>query len=188
MRLFTAIDLSDDARTAIASEQQRIRAGFADASHAPRFVRAEHLHLTLVFIGEIVDERRAADIIDIMRQDVSLSQFSLVFGGLGIFPPRRAPRVLWLGTLDGAREAIELQAAIGARLARAGVPPDSRPFRPHMTLARWRDARRVERPRLPEAARAIARVDVEAVTLYESRLSPAGPTYTAHARAHLRCP
>ena len=122
MRLFTAIGLDDEARAAVAAAQQRIRTYLGVSSRSLRFVQPEHLHLTLVFVGE-VDERSAAEIVGVMRQDVALQAFELVFAGFGWFPPRGAPRVLWLGTATGAGQAIDLQASMAARLARAlGVP------------------------------------------------------------------
>ena len=126
MRLFTAIELDDDARAAVAAAQQRIRTDLGDASRSLRFVGAEHLHLTLVFVGE-VDERSAADLVGVMGGDIPAPAFELVFAGFGTFPPRGAPRVLWLGTRDGARQAIDLQALVAARLAAAGVAAESAP-------------------------------------------------------------
>ena len=187
MRLFTAIDLDDEARAAVAAAQQRIRSDLGDTSRSMRFVRADHLHLTLVFIGE-VDERSAGDLVNVMRQGIPAPAFELVFAGFGAFPPRGAPRVLWLGTLDGAQQAIDLHATVARRLAAAGVTAEPRPFRPHLTLARWRARSGGERPELSSLSGVIARIMVGRVTLFQSRLSPAGPSYTALAHAHLICP
>jgi len=59
---------------------------------------------------------------------------------------------------------------------------------PVLVLARWRERSRAGRPQLPESTHPAAHLDVEAVTLYQSRLSPAGPSYTALASARLICP
>jgi 2'-5' RNA ligase len=183
MRLFTAIDLVDRARAAIAEEQQRIIAALGDAAGSLRLVRSEHMHLTLVFIGEVVDARAAA-IVEAMTRATPLPPFDLVFGGVGVFPSHGRPRVLWLGVLEGSPEAIALHAHVARQLTAVGVMVEDRPFRPHLTLARWKDSRRSTRPRLPESASAVAKTRVEAVTLYQSRVSSAGPSYTplAHAR------
>jgi 2'-5' RNA ligase len=150
-------------------------------------VRPEHVHLTLVFIGAI-EEPRAAALVEAMRADVPLAPFALAFGGLGTFPPHGAPRVLWLGLLEGGRETIALQEAIARRAQQAGAALDARPFHPHLTLARWRDRRpRGRFPRL-EGGDLVARDRAEAVTLYESRPSASGPAYTRLARARLTCP
>ena len=184
MRLFTAIDLAEKARAAIAEEQERIVAAFGDAARSLRLVRAEHMHLTLVFVGEVADAR-AGSIVEAMTPSIRLAPFELVFGGVGVVPSHGAPRVLWLGVLEGSREAIEVHAQVLRRLGAAGVPLEDRAFRPHLTLARWRDSRRSTRPQFPESAPAVTRTKVEAVTLYQSRVSSAGPSYTALARAPL---
>lgn len=186
MRLFTAIDLSDEARRAIAGEQTRIRRELPDASL--RWVRPDHMHLTLAFIGEVAPVRGAA-VVECMSAPLPQRPFRLVFGGVGVFPPHGAPRVLWLGSLDGAREAVELQRAVALRLESVGVPRGDRVFHPHLTLGRWRDGRPAWRGSLAQqGAVPVAEVAVAAVTLYQSRLSSSGPAYTALARAPLRCP
>jgi 2'-5' RNA ligase len=187
MRLFTAVELTDDARAAIASEQQELATVLGAAARSLRFVRAGQMHLTLVFIGEIADAR-AGLIVEVMSADIAQAPFQVVFGGIGTFPGDGAPRVLWLGVVRGGPELVELAAIVARRLAAVGVAVDPRAFRPHLTLARWRERSRAGRPRLAESADAVARVDVGAVTLYRSRLSAAGPSYTALARARLICP
>jgi 2'-5' RNA ligase len=111
-----------------------------------------------------------------------------VFAGLGLFPAHRAPRVLWLGLSTGAAEAIDLQRRVAARLSTIGVTIEERAFHPHLTLARWREARNADRRRIAAADHGteVARIDVGAVTLYQSRLSSSGPTYAVLARAPLR--
>ena len=186
MRLFTAIELNDEARAALEAEQRRLAARVADRSGTLRWVRAEHLHLTLVFIGE-TPEARAARLIEAMGADIPVAPFHVAFGGCGLFPPRGAPRVLWIGALEGADEIIELHAQVAERLKHIDIAVDERRFAPHLTLARWRQEAR-GRLQLPDDGEVIARIQVERVTLFESRLSSAGPTYTALTHARLRCP
>ena len=184
MRLFVAIDLRDEARAAIAAEQRRSVARL-DPRRRVTIVRAERMHLTLVFIGE-VDEARGVAIAGQMARDIDQPPFDLVFGGIGVFPPRGAPRVLWLGVSSGAELAIDLQRRVSGRLEAAGVEPERRPFSPHLTLGRWRESRPSDARRVVEPANAaVATVRVREVTLYESRLSSKGPTHTSLARARL---
>ena len=188
VRLFTAIELHDDARQAIAAEQRRIAGVLGRGAAASlKWTRPEHMHLTLVFLGEI-EEAQAPAVIDAMGADIDEAEpFSIVFAGLGLFPPHRAPRVLWLGLSTGATEAIELQRQVAERLSPTGVTIEERTFHPHLTLARWREARNADRRRIAavDHGAEVARVDVGAVTLYQSRLSSSGSTYTVLARAPL---
>ncbi len=186
MRLFVAIDLNEDARRAIAAEQKRL-ADMLGPTSSLKWVRPDQMHLTLAFLGE-VEEARAAAIVGAMGKDIDEVQpFAIAIAGLGVFPPHGAPRVLWIGLSTGAREAVELQRFVVDRLSRVGVTLEERAFHPHLTLARWRQARPVDRRRVAarEHSGEIARVEVDAVTLYQSRLSSTGPTHTAVARAPL---
>ena len=185
MRLFIAIDL-DDARSAIADEQRRLKAALDDSRSAIKWVRPDHMHLTLVFLGE-VPEARAPAIVEAIGQPVAQPPFDLEFGGIGVFPPRGAPNVLWVGAAAGEAGSIQLQRELADRVQRLGIALERRPFHPHLTLARWKTSRGADRARALAAGRdrPIATVHVDHATLYQSRLSPTGPTYTPLARATL---
>jgi RNA 2',3'-cyclic 3'-phosphodiesterase len=185
MRLFIAADVPDAIREALAALQQRLSAALG-RSGSLRWVKPEHAHLTLVFIGN-VDDSRAPAVIDAVAVDIDAPPFDAVFEGVGVFPPRGAPRVLWVGVGNGARELVELQRILASRVTALGLPLEDRAFHPHLTLARWRESRSSDRDRAIAAAPpgVIARARIDGATLYQSRLSPAGPTYTALARANL---
>jgi RNA 2',3'-cyclic 3'-phosphodiesterase len=187
VRLFVAVDLTDGARRAIATEQERLAASLdRSARQSLKWVRVDHMHLTLEFLGE-VEEGRAAGLVAQMGENIERAPFTIVLGGLGMFPPFGAPRVLWLGLQKGGAEIVELQRAVAGRLHEAGMTTESREFHPHLTLARWRSSRPGDRRSIlsQDQAADVAGVDVTHVTLYRSQLSPQGPSYTALARARL---
>ena len=181
-RLFSAIELGPSARDRIEAAQHRL-SGVVRGSL--RWVRPEHLHLTLVFAGE-VDEVRAANLVELHGRNLPQHPFRLDLGGFGVFPARGAPRALWLGIRTGVEAVVAVQQTIAVRCEAAGVPLDRRPFSPHLTLARWRNGRASERPRDLDANRDIvAAVEVSSVTLLQSTLSSKGPTYTVLAKSTL---
>jgi len=94
---------------------------------------------------------------------------------------------LWIGVTDGADPLSGVQRAIAGRIGALGIALEDRPFRPHLTLARWRGARASDRERAlsVQARGVVARSRVDRAALFQSRLSPAGPTYTALAHATL---
>ena len=189
MRLFTAIELTDSARFAIAGEQKRVVETLRRDGRRLRLVKPEQMHQTLVFNGE-VDEERGAAIGKLMAGDIPIAPFRIGFGGIGTFPARGAPRVLYLDVQEGMQAAIALHARVADRLAQAGVAPDPRPFHPHLTLGRWRESRPSDRPKasLFQGRAEVAVVDVGRVALFQSRLSSSGPAYTRLADAPLVCP
>jgi 2'-5' RNA ligase len=186
MRLFVAVDLSDEPRQSMAAQQKRIAAVLADRQSSLKWVGPEHMHLTLVFLGN-VDDAHGPAVVDAIGRDVDAAPFDIVFDRVGAFPPRGAPRVLWAGVTQGAAELVALQREVRQRAAALGIALEERPFHPHLTLGRWRESRPQDRERALAAALpdAIARVRVRRATLYESRLSRSGPTYTALAHANL---
>lgn len=185
-RLFVAVDLDGELRNRVVATARRLADTLQPVAGAtPRWVAAENLHLTLRFIGQVALER-VAQLQALVGAPLDGAPFRMELGGAGCFPRTGAIRVLWLGVTQGQTELATLAARIDERLRDAGIAPDDRPFRAHLTLARFR------RPCAGRAARqvreALATVGsvgdaaVSHVTLYESRLGPAGPSYIAHAQ------
>lgn len=124
-RLFVAIDFPEAVNRRLAA----LCSGLARA----RWLPPEQFHLTLRFIGE-VDGGTFADVADGLSE-VACPPFSLRLGGVGHFPPRGRPRVLWVGI--GADPALtRLHGQIESRLRLLGIAPEGRKFAPHVTLAR----------------------------------------------------
>jgi 2'-5' RNA ligase len=186
MRLFIAVELDDEAKDAIGAEQKRIASAMRESRSMLKWIKRDQMHLTLVFLGE-VPEARVPALTEAVRQPVAQPPFDLAFGGLGTFPPHGAPRVLWVAVLDGAKNLVDLQRVMAARVVACGIALESRPFSPHLTLARWRDSRPSDRRAAlaSPGGSVIARVRVPAATLFHSRLSPSGSTHTPLARATL---
>jgi 2'-5' RNA ligase len=186
MRLFVAADLPQDARDALAGTLKRLASTLGGSGGKLRWVSAERAHLTLVFLGD-VDEPRVPAVVDAMSRDVSGQPFDITLDTIGVFPPRGAPRVLWIGVGAGASEVTDLQREMTRRIGALGIPLEDRPFHPHLTLARWRESRSTDRDRALRSAPhgVVARARIEGATLYQSHLSSSGPSYTALARATL---
>ena len=185
MRLFVAADLDQAARAAVAAEQTRLRALDVKGA-AIRWVRSEHLHLTLLFIGE-VDDAPATALAAALEPRVRQRPFEASFGGLGVFPDRGAPRALWIGVRAGEAELIALAREVTARVSRAGISVAARALVPHLTIGRWKGPSSSARRRVQsvDSHETLARVRIDRATLYQSRPSSAGPTYIPLAHATL---
>ena len=184
--MFVAVELSDSGRAAVSHVQQQVVRELG-GSRGLRLVKPEQQHLTLVFIGEVAEDR-SARIVQVMMEAIPLAPFRITCRQIDAFPPRGAPRVLILAAGEGAELAAGLQEYVADRLANEGVPREHRPFRPHLTLGRWRESRPSDRPSSAMRPLGAVEVDVDHVTLFQSRLSPAGPSYTRLATARLICP
>lgn len=191
MRMFVAVDLDDDARAGFDQLQKALAAPpVRGRSPAITWVRPQNLHVTLAFMGEITE--RVPQLVEVMRRPIQMDPFEAAFGALGAFPPRGAPRTLWVGVPKGTEALIDLQLQVTARLREVGIEIETRPFHPHVTLARWREGGSADRRWLNEASEklgkavaTVARIRVARTTLYRSEQVPGGSVYTALACAEL---
>ncbi|MGH7166626.1 MAG: RNA 2',3'-cyclic phosphodiesterase, partial [Nitrospiraceae bacterium] len=157
IRAFVAIELNPNLRSALAQIQTSLKS--AIPRHLPpgariQWVRPDSIHLTLKFLGD-TDETRLGEIERALALAAhSQTRFSLDVCALGVFPDLRAPRVLWVG-LSGQEDQdhahtsdrlVRLAGDIDQAMATLGYPTESRPFNPHLTLARIKEhAREVGR-------------------------------------------
>ena len=179
VRLFAAVELPDAARAAIEDTTQPLRTtlpGF-------RWVPAENLHLTLVFLGWVDPDQ-----VDPIRAELDgaaavAAPFRARLGAAGRFPDRGKARIVWFGFMSGTAELDGLAGRI--RLAVAHRVAEDRPFRPHVTVSRAREPLRI-----PAGALDVAPLDVEiavdTVALFRSHLGAPHPRYEAIARLRLR--
>jgi 2'-5' RNA ligase len=175
MRLFVAMDIPEDVRSAIAALTAKLRPACRNA----RWVRIEGLHVTLKFIGETSAEKAEA-IKTALASIPSREPVLLTFRGLGFFPDDRRPHVLWAG-VNASADLAELAAAVGTALAPLGIAHEERAFSPHLTLARFDESRVLEA--LQDAVKKAGHLKFGATTaqefhLYQSVLKPGGAEYT----------
>ncbi len=172
MRLFVAIEIEPAIRERIGEFVDRLRPRISEA----RWVRPEGLHVTLKFLGNVADERRAA--IEKALRSVRGKPFTLSLKSLGMFPNPRSPRVLWVG-IEAGPELERIAADIDRQMASVGFEREKRAFSPHVTLARFN-----ERPEgnlgslISETPLSFGTMTASRFHLYESKLSPKGSRYT----------
>lgn len=171
-RLFVAIDLPPD----IAAQLQSLCYGVPGA----RWVQAEQMHLTLRFIGE-VDGGVFRDIKEGLA-DIETEGFVLQVKGLGFFPPRKTPRVLWAG-IEPVERVSGLRRRIDNVLLGLGLEPEGRKYAPHITLARLQDTSlaRVGRFLAGNGLFATEPFPVSEFHLYSSALTSKGAFHTLEA-------
>ena len=143
-RLFTALEIPG----AIRLRLSLIRAPLSGA----KWIEAENMHITLRFAGDI-DGRTADEFADRARRASRAEPFAVTIEGVGAFGGRD-PRVLWAGVEAEAASARRARIGANERAARAaGLEPERRAFKPHVTLARMRGARPRGRGALPGGER-----------------------------------
>ena len=135
---------------AIADLQARLRPRLGSV----RLVRPEGAHLTLRFLGQASPAQVEALREPLARAAGACPPCEARVAGLGTFPERGSPRVLWLG-LELPDAVLALQAACERAAVAAGFAREDRAFKPHLTLGRWRE--RDRRPDLPDGPTSASR-------------------------------
>jgi len=174
MRLFTGIDLPAEVVRSLETLLDHLRPAARIKWSTPA-----NLHITIRFIGEFAEERlpelRAA-----LAGLPAHPAISIAVRKLGFFPNPHSPRVFWAG-VEASPDLAALAAETDRALDRLGLPPEGRPFSPHLTLARIREPAPMQK--LRESIAALPALDfgsfaADRFYLYQSRQTPAGSVYT----------
>lgn len=148
-----------------------------------RWQDEDQLHLTLRFFGEI-GAAQAEELAGAL-ESVTAPPFALALRGAGHFEKKGRAHTLWAG-LAPSDALLALQRKVESAARRAGLPPESRRFAPHITLARLGAGGGPVLPFLAaHGALSGAPWQVEAFDLIESTLTPAGSVYETVRRYRL---
>ncbi len=184
-RIFCAVELPPEVRACVASHITALREAMPSARAS--WGRAEALHITLKFLGEIERAR-----VDALSQAATLAAasvqaFELAIENTGVFPPRGQPRVLWLGVSDSSGLLTTLQQKLDEECARVGFARETRGFHPHLTVARLRVPAETQRLAAlhQEMKFESAAFTANELVVMRSELGAGGSRYTAISRHEL---
>jgi RNA 2',3'-cyclic 3'-phosphodiesterase len=175
VRLFVALEIPEEIRRALAVFIERLR----NVARGSRWVRAEGLHVTLKFIGEMRSEA-VPELESALAQVHLNAAVDVQFRGGGFFPNERHPRVFWIG-VEASAILAELAAAVDLQTAKLGVAAENRAYSPHVTLARFKNDDGVQQ--LRESVRGLEPLEFDKMRttefhLIRSELMPGGSRYT----------
>ena len=191
VRVFVSVGLSPEAREALVDAVERIR---AEVPEGIQWARPDGMHLTLKFLGNI-PSGNVSPLLECVREFAAPNPgFGLNLAGLGMFPNRRKPRVLWAGVEGDMDSLSSLQQAAEGAINALGYPPEQRPFRPHVTLGRPR--RSVSDGQLARIGAVVSGLvpphpvpwQVDSVEVMRSDLHPSGARYTVLGSGRLQPP
>jgi 2'-5' RNA ligase len=170
-RIFIAAPVSPEVQASIAALPH-------PAGTPLRWVRADQLHITLRFLGEISDEQ--LDQVLGATRDAAAGNpgtLRLTARGIGAFPDEHRARIVWVGIAGQVAGLKALQRSLENQLAARGFRRDERSFTPHITIARLRKPGPLPVELQAFAVRDFGSWQLNALQLIESRLSPAGAQY-----------
>ena len=191
VRSFIAIELPDEVKRGLTQWQARLKAG---GSPGVKWVDPDSIHLTLKFLGNVAIDRTG----EITRAIEAVVQgtppFELKVKDIGVFPNLRRVQVVWVGISGEVDKLAQLQQQIESNLARLGFAPETRPFTPHLTLARLRErASPDERQKFGQFIASTRfeeahTLKVEAISLMKSQLTREGAIYHRISSVELKKP
>jgi 2'-5' RNA ligase len=198
-RTFIAIEIPARIRLQIKAYLDQVRSAFPDVRAS--WSREDNLHLTLKFLGDVPVSRIDALSQACTRAAVKVDPFVLTISGCGTFPPRGKPKVLWIGvrhagvlpasspapTSDSLDPLLSLHAAIENGCAGAGFARESRPYHPHLTIARIREAKdsRALTEHHKQYSFPSKTFRVSEIVIFRSELSSKGSKHTPLSRHEL---
>jgi 2'-5' RNA ligase len=178
IRTFIALPLPLEIQSALGEVSRQL----APQSQGVKWVKPEHIHLTLRFLGDTDPEKVSALGAGLGQIACQHPPFPLRLGNCGAFPNLRRPRVLWVG-LGESDALLKLRKAVEHFARSLGWERDAQEFKPHLTLGRAREGGSV-----PQEVPAVPPLEFQAdkLELIESRLRPEDPEYLTLYRAPLK--
>ncbi len=169
-RLFISIELPESVARSLAELDPCLR--------GVRWLEPRQMHLTLSFLGSVSAETGKE--LGKKLRAISWKSFFLPLVGLGTFPSKGGPKIIWIGVGSGHPHLFQLHKRVQEAVLAVGLEPDLRAFHPHVTLARCRDVSpQTVRPFLrTHAVFDAGLIRVESFCLNSSELTPAGSIYT----------
>ncbi|HEX7901462.1 MAG TPA: RNA 2',3'-cyclic phosphodiesterase [Planctomycetota bacterium] len=176
MRCFVAVEVPEEVRGLLVRVQEALRRADADV----KWVERENLHLTLKFLGDLGEEAAGRLGGTLAAEAARWPRLRLSFGGIGVFPERGAPRVVWAGCAGDVERLAGLAGAVERAAEAEGVERERHPFVAHLTIGRVKSARNEKRLRAAIENQRVVPLgtsEVAELALIQSTLTSAGPVY-----------
>ena len=177
MRTFVCIEICDKVRRNLSL----LCANLSKADANVRWVDESNVHLTLNFLGE-VNERRISEVCNVVKRiTLANKDFRFSVEGLGTFPAKGSPRVVWCGVREESGALEKFQAELSEALRDYAQKDERKKFVPHLTVGRVRGTQNAEALLQAIGTRRNLRLGSQSagsVILMMSELERGGPIYT----------
>lgn len=192
IRAFLAVELSQELWAELATVQQELKRNIEpEMTRDTRisWARPASIHLTIKFLGDM-DEQVVDPLLVVVEQAIgNQTAVNVPLERLGAFPRPQSPRVLWVGPSENwergaeARRMAEIHGAIEQACESLCFLRETKPFSPHLTLARIRVGERhiglaLTQSGVLDRPISLGSLAVESVALMKSELRPTGSVYT----------
>lgn len=183
IRTFIAIETPTDLKEEMEKVQSLLKQSNADV----RWEQKEKFHATIKFLGD-VQENILPKVLSVIEATVQEHPpFQLTYEGLGCFPNKKNPRVVWIGSRNDDGTLDKLKTALDTSLKPFGFEPEKRNFHPHITLGRVKSTNRIKDliSMMEKVTFEPQSITVQHITVMKSILKPQGSEYSILGVYHL---
>ena len=175
VRAFLSIDIEDQS---LLSQIHNIQQQLDLTAAKMKIVKSENIHFTLRFLGDT--PLTILDQIHTCLDGIEINPFEIEVVGVGAFPNKRHPRIIWIGVAHNASKILDLKNEIDSSLIELDYQPERRKYTPHATIARVRhvkDSKRIADNLESLANEVIGAMSITKIKMMKSTLTPTGPIY-----------
>ncbi|MHA1964372.1 MAG: RNA 2',3'-cyclic phosphodiesterase [Candidatus Thorarchaeota archaeon] len=175
VRAFLSIDIEDQS---LLSQIRNVQQKLDLTAAKMKIVKSENIHFTLHFFGDTLLTR--LDQIQMCLDRIEIDPFEIEVVGVGAFPNKRRPRIIWIGVTHNTSRILNLKNEIDSLLKEIDYQPEKRKYTPHATIARVRhvkDSKRIADNLDSLAAEVIGRMVITKISMMKSTLTSSGPIY-----------
>lgn len=178
LRAFIAIPIPPPIRQLAVS----VRGRFQNCGASISWVQEENIHLTVRFLGNVLEEQIGSVQEGIRRAVANARPFRMEVEEIGVFPNIKYPRIIWLGVREPTHALIELENRVSEEMEILGFAREEKKFSPHLTLGRIKSLqgknRFLQALHSPSQALEGEEMMVEKVVLFRSELKRTGAVHT----------
>ena len=132
VRLFIGIPIPTEIKTQISGVVREMKSANANV----RWEQIDKLHITMKFLGDTLDHQVPSIVTALESLATNVPAFRVTYSGVGCFPNKREPRIVWVGVDEGDAVLVPLAESIDALMTTFGFEKEQKRFHPHFTIGR----------------------------------------------------
>jgi 2'-5' RNA ligase len=175
VRAFLSISIENQS---LLSRIQNIQQKLDLTAAKMKITERENIHFTLHFFGDT--PLAQLNQIQACLERIVIDPYEIEVAGVGAFPNKLHPRIVWIGVTSNASKILNLKNEIDSSLVELGYKPEKRKYTPHATIARVRhvnDSKRLASNLDSLANEVMGTMTIMKIKMMKSTLTPSGPNY-----------
>ena len=147
-----------------------------------KVVSLDNFHITMQFLGECEDNLAEKITNNFNSINIQRDEIPFTVTGIGVFPDAQRASVIWIGLQTDERIIEPILNSIYEFTSQFGFKKEKRKFIPHLTLARVKRGKKIDKNLLEfienNKNKRFGESSFNKLVLFSSKLTPKGPIYT----------